>query len=555
MQKLSIGARIQITCFLLLSMLAVACLISLTGIRKLKNDISVLTDHSVKGISKAARLRISIHDLRGTSFSPVFASSSSAEQASSMAHIEELENRIPNLYGELVSDSNTTPEERSLLESSKSQTAEVAAVLSQFRQLSRKGSGKEANDLWIRDGEPKWAAAKAAIDNVLDYKGKLGASLAADSQSAASTSSTRTWVLGLFSVIVGLILNYFLVRGINRALNASTQEIRKSTEQVAAASDQVAASSEHLAQGSNQQAATLQETSASGQQITAMTQRNAENSRTAAGLMTEVDGRVSQANKKLEQMVTSMGAITDSSERIAKIIKVIDEIAFQTNILALNAAVEAARAGEAGMGFAVVADEVRNLAQRCAQAAKDTTVLIEESVVNARTGSTRLGEVAEVIHGITDSTSRVKVLVDEVSHGGMEQARGIDQISRALVQMEHTTQQAAANAEESASASQQLRAQAASMESIILSLETLITGRQTQTGSHAGQLRPAVPAKPAIVPVSARSQKDNLLSLQKAVGTNRPLPSRSATPEPAVAAAAVADRSAFPLDDSEFREF
>ena len=396
----------------------------------------------------------------------------------------------------------------------------------------------------IISGVISWTAIHKLSENT--------AASAAGSQATASFLSTLMWTLLPLAAGFGLILNRFIIRGINRSLVGSTQDIRRSTEQVSAASNQVASASENLAQGSNQQAATLQETSASGQQITAMTQRNAENSRTAAGLMTEVDGRVSEANKKLEQMVASMGAITDSSERIAKIIKVIDEIAFQTNILALNAAVEAARAGEAGMGFAVVADEVRNLAQRCAQAAKDTTVLIEESVTNARTGSTRLGEVAQVIHGITQSASRVKVLVDEVSHGGIEQARGIDQISHALVQMENTTQQTAASAEESASASQELKAQAAAMENIVLGLEALITGGQTRPTGSPKTVRPPTAPRLTVTPVSARSQKDNLLALQQAVGTSRPLTVRSALPEPAAAVATVADRNAFPLDDSEY---
>jgi methyl-accepting chemotaxis protein len=207
-----------------------------------------------------------------------------------------------------------------------------------------------------------------------------------------------------------------------------------------------------------------------------MTQRNAENARTAANLMGRVDEKVSQANKKLEEMVSSMGEISSSSERIGKIIKVIDEIAFQTNILALNAAVEAARAGQAGMGFAVVADEVRNLAQRCAQAARDTTGLIEDSVLSAKNGQVRLQEVSEVIRQITESATQVKTLVDEVSLGGQEQARGNEQIARALVQMEQATQQTAATAEESASASQELKAQADSMKDVLMTLEMLVSG-------------------------------------------------------------------------------
>jgi len=185
---------------------------------------------------------------------------------------------------------------------------------------------------------------------------------------------------------------------------------------------------------------------------------------------------VADANRKLEQMVGSMKDINSSSDKISKIIKVIDEIAFQTNILALNAAVEAARAGEAGMGFAVVADEVRNLAQRCAQAAKDTAGLIEESIAKSTEGSAKLDQVAEAIRSITENATQVKTLVDEVNLGSQEQARGIEQVAKAISQMEQVTQKTAANAEESASAGEELSAQAETLRGIVERLTEMVGG-------------------------------------------------------------------------------
>ncbi len=171
-----------------------------------------------------------------------------------------------------------------------------------------------------------------------------------------------------------------------------------------------------------------------------------------------------------------MNQIKVSSDKISKIIKVIDEIAFQTNILALNAAVEAARAGEAGMGFAVVADEVRNLAQRCAQAARDTAALIEDSIERTKGGVAKLDEVAKSIGEITGSATEVSRLVDEVRAGSQEQALGIEQITKALTDMEHLTQRAASSAEESAAASQELAAQSTAMKDSVRQLESLISG-------------------------------------------------------------------------------
>jgi len=182
-------------------------------------------------------------------------------------------------------------------------------------------------------------------------------------------------------------------------------------------------------------------------------------------------------------MVTSMAAIKESSDKVGKIIKTIDEIAFQTNILALNAAVEAARAGEAGMGFAVVADEVRNLAQRSAQAAKDTAALIEESIAKSTEGAVKVEQVAGSIAGITEAVGEVKGLVEEVSVASRQQAQGIDQVSQAVAQMEKVTQTTAATAEESAAASEELNAQAEASLGVVRQLEQLVGGAATTTAA------------------------------------------------------------------------
>ncbi len=204
-----------------------------------------------------------------------------------------------------------------------------------------------------------------------------------------------------------------------------------------------------------------------------MTRQNAASTGQVAQLMATVEQRVTEGNSTLDLMIGSMKQINASSDKISKIIKVIDEIAFQTNILALNAAVEAARAGEAGMGFAVVADEVRNLAQRSAQAARDTAALIEESISTSNEGSVRLQKVADVVGSITDAATKVKVLVDEVNIGSQEQAKGIEEIARSLSSMDKVTQGNAAAAEECASASEQMSAQAQALTQIVEELRAM----------------------------------------------------------------------------------
>ena len=178
-----------------------------------------------------------------------------------------------------------------------------------------------------------------------------------------------------------------------------------------------------------------------------MTRKNLDSTESVARLMVETEANVGRMTAGLRPHVRIHEEISGSSEKIARIIKVIDEIAFQTNILALNAAVEAARAGEAGMGFAVVADEVRNLAQRSAQAAKDTADLIEESIGKSHEGAAKLSEVAQAITTSTAISTKVKTLADQVNIASKEQARGIEQISQAIAGMEQVTHQTASAAE------------------------------------------------------------------------------------------------------------
>lgn len=299
---------------------------------------------------------------------------------------------------------------------------------------------------------------------------------------------------GLVSCAVFLILR----KAIGQMRQAAS-DLSDGSRQVAAAATQIASASQSLAQGTSEQAATLEETSSSTAEITAITRKNAQNTATVAGNMKETSRHVEDANQNLRMMIASMTEINTSSEKISKIIRVIDEIAFQTNILALNAAVEAARAGEAGMGFAVVADEVRNLAHRSAQAAKDTAALIEDSIGKTSEGGLKLNLVAKSIQQITSSAAQVKILVDEIDAGSREQSRGIEQITGAVEQMEQVTQRSAANAEESAAASEEMATQAQRLAESIESLRNIV-GVEREANSNRIESREAPAARAAPAP-------------------------------------------------------
>jgi len=310
-----------------------------------------------------------------------------------------------------------------------------------------------------------------------DIKGAFILKATMTKDAVVLASMKKITLVGSIVLAVVILGFYFLNKGlIIVPLQGVALELSGSAGQISAVSKQLSASSQRLAEGATEQAASIEETSASMEEINAMTSQNVDHSKKATALMGEASAGVVEVNQKLSQMLASMREIGSSSDKIAKIIRVIDEIAFQTNILALNAAVEAARAGEAGMGFAVVADEVRNLAQRSAQAAKDTATLIEESITRAGEGSARLDEVVQAVAQVTAASDKVKMLIDEVNAGSHEQAKGIDQIASALRQMDQVTQQSAAGAEENAAAGGELRGQSESLDKVVQRLHSMLEG-------------------------------------------------------------------------------
>jgi methyl-accepting chemotaxis protein len=304
--------------------------------------------------------------------------------------------------------------------------------------------------------------------------------IAADNKATAASSEWLVATVLLFSIAIGVFVIYN-IRGVNTALCSAVVELAEGAEQIASASAQVSASSQSLADGASQQAASLEETSASSEQISSAAHKNTANALSMAKLVSESRGEFVNTERQLGEMMTAMDEINLSSGKIAKIIKIIDEIAFQTNILALNAAVEAARAGEAGMGFAVVADEVRSLAQRSAQAAKDTASLIGDSIAKSVAGKSRLSGVVTSIERISTEFAGINILVGEVSHGSTEQSIGLKQIGRALSLMGQVTQTTAAGAEESAAAAEELNAQSECMKELTQRLNQMVGA---DLGSH-----------------------------------------------------------------------
>ena len=286
------------------------------------------------------------------------------------------------------------------------------------------------------------------------------------------------FIAGLI-VIIGVL--YVVTRSLIGPIGRITAGIDTGANEVASAASQVAASSQSLAEGASEQASSLEETSSSLEEMSSMTGQNAQNAAQAKALMTETLEIVNKVNRHVDDMALSIQEVAKSSEQTEKIVKTIDEIAFQTNLLALNAAVEAARAGEAGAGFAVVADEVRNLAMRAAEAAKNTSTLIENTINTTRKSSELTRQTQEAFKANVEIAGKVGALVDEIVSASEEQAQGIKQITKAVTEMDRIVQQTAADAEESASAAEEMNAQASQMKGFVGELVQVVGGADGQT--------------------------------------------------------------------------
>jgi len=291
------------------------------------------------------------------------------------------------------------------------------------------------------------------------------------------------WVIVLFGLIfiaITIVGIYFFSRSIALPVGQIAGDLNEASEQVATASSEVAQASQSLAEGASQQASALEETSSSLEEMSSMTRQNADNAAQAKALTQEAQQIVDKVNDQMSRMVTAIQDVTRSSEETGKIIKTIDEIAFQTNLLALNAAVEAARAGEAGAGFAVVSDEVRNLAVRAAEAAKNTSSLIEKTIVTVKNSRDLTEQTQDAFKENVAISTRIGQLVNEIAAASHEQAQGIGQIGKAVAEMDKVVQQTAASAEESASASEEMNAQAIQMKTYVSALLTIVEGQSNR---------------------------------------------------------------------------
>jgi len=421
--------------------------------------------------------------------------------------IDQMYNNIKSIIDQL-NELSVSFEEKALSDDMKKAFADFmetranfGAMLDDYYELCIENKDDEAYALIKGDMRVAADAEKDAIDLMVTMKVDDAREKAEENDALTSSAITVMTVLITVAIIIAIALGIFISRIISRPLrkmvtvankisngdldvtididtkdeigslgkalsvmtynlNNVMANINTASDQVAAGSNQVSDSSMSLSQGATEQASSIEELSASIEQISGQTKLNASNAEEAENKANTTKEIATQGNQQMTEMLTAMNDINESSSNISRIIKVIDEIAFQTNILALNAAVEAARAGEHGKGFAVVAEEVRNLAARSADAARETTTMIEGSIDKVNNGTDIANRTAEALSEIVDGISTVTELVSQIAVASNEQALGVDQINQGIIQISNVVQSTSATAQETAAASEELSSQA-----------------------------------------------------------------------------------------------
>jgi methyl-accepting chemotaxis protein len=440
-----------------------------------------------------------------------------------------------------------TSDESSFLLTSDSQRAAAArdalgAALDQVKRLQRDQADLEKSDASLKD-PAKEALIQALESAVAAYSGGLEHTIALKTardqivkneieriapQFTAVLTSVRqavaefqsaldarmrveqrrnelfvTWGTGL-GCLIGLVVSVWIGRGISGPIGTIATRLASESAQTNSAAYQVSQVSQAIADGASQQASAIEESSSALHEMASMTARNSENAQVAKTLASEARETADAGAREMEEMKAAMSAIKASSAEISKIIKTIDEIAFQTNILALNAAVEAARAGEAGAGFAVVADEVRTLAQRCAQAAHETSDKISDSAAKSEQGVSISAKMGENLGGIVERIRKLDEMIAGIAQASHEQSDGIGQLNNTMAGMDKITQSNAALAQQSAASSDELKAQAEQVQAAVSELMRMVDGGAGEACEVPGAggnaiMRPVLPGRGRVI--------------------------------------------------------
>ncbi|MCE9543664.1 MAG: MCP four helix bundle domain-containing protein [Verrucomicrobia bacterium] len=486
---------------------------SLQRIYSIKGNVTVLAENSIPSVITLAKIgdQTRFNMLCATEIdgeeNPKKVTELRQQLASGKTHLDELF----KTYEFLISD----PEDRRLFDELKKNREALVIVRDHFLELISQNKLEEKNQFKEEVLFPAYEKVIHAVDADVNYNAKLANEGGSVASSTASSTLIATVGILFIALLIAIFIAWKVIRNTKQTMEEISNEFKRIMKTVAgvtanldrsalhtaSAARQVSMSSNQLSSGASEQASSVEETSTSLEEMSSMIRATAENAQKAKMLSSDARTEADAGSNTMTEMVQAMTSIGTSSADVAKIVKNIDEIAFQTNILALNAAVEAARAGEAGAGFAVVADEVRSLAQRSAAAAKETADKIEAAIASSRSGFECSVRVRESLKQIAEKVKSTDALVADIASAATEQAQGIEQVNNAMSQMEKVTHSNAASAEESASAAEELDAQAETMKGLVAQLRELVGGEAAaESGSAVPRAPVTQPSKAAPVP-------------------------------------------------------
>ena len=482
MNNLTIAKRIALGFAAMILIVAVLGLVAITRLSATNREANRITDQCMPGLCAISQ----ILDVSSSNFSDLLTHLGTTNLEEKAKLLKRIQSRreANDSYFSTYQATITQTADRATYEQLAVARTNMLQARTEVLKLSGQLQTAEALESLRTKLQPALLKYRELIETEVNLKKTESEQASRRIRTAERTGRVIVWAgLGL-AVIVGGGMGGWIIRDCNRRLRNISSTMAQGAAQVASAASQISASSQTLAEGASEQAAALEESSASLEEMSSTTQANAEEARQANQLAKQARGAAEACAINVQAMNGGMAAIKASSNDIARIVKTIDEIAFQTNILALNAAVEAARAGESGLGFAVVADEVRNLAQRSTQAARETAAKIQGAITNTERGVQITVKVAQGLQEIRSKVLQVDDLVTQVATASHEQSQGIAQVTTAVGQVDLVTQSTAAAAEQSASASAVLNAQAETLRLTVQDLLVLVDGTHANSSSR-----------------------------------------------------------------------
>lgn len=540
MNKWSLSKKIWAIIGLLSIAFVGSTIFSLQNLSGLRDSLNDVTGNVVKRDQLTSEIKDNQRRLSNVSAESILFTDQKLLKANEAAFNEvvEKQNRDVDAYKNLASEKGLGILNRYL-----DAYGKYLAGMKRTRELALQNKNQEATGIYIETRDQYLGEMRKQVEEL----NQLTSDQLAQKSQEANTDASRAITLGVLvstvAIMISILIAFMVLRAVTRAIAAVVQNLSDSSIQVSGAASQIAASSEELSQSATEQAASLEETAASVEEMNSMIAKNSDNANSAASTSNKSQEAVAQGQDVIKKMMDSMEKINASSEGMAEIVKVIEqidkktkvinEIVNKTELLSFNASVEAARAGEHGKGFAVVAEEVGNLARMSGTAAEEIASLLEESInkvnqmvqdtkVSVNSGTQVTRECGEVFQEIVENVSKVSGMATEIASASQEQARGCAEITKAMSQLDQMTQQNAATSEECASAAEELSAQAEALKSAVSQLVSTVNGGNGP--ETAAQTLASAPAPAHKKPVARPATNVVHLKGPKTTGPAAPAP-------------------------------